>query len=65
MMERKEIVADIKACQRTQMDRVSEYRETLKHLLEVQVRPSSEFADEWRSAVIESRKVLRNKIEGE
>ena len=42
-------------------NREKKLEESLKHLLEVQVRPSSEFADEWREAVIEARRAIREK----
>ena len=62
-MERKEIEEVLRV--KKMENRIAELEESMKHLLEVQVKPSTEFADEWREAVIEARKVLRDKIGGE
>lgn len=42
--------------------RVIELEEALQHLLEVQITPSTPMHDEWRAAVADARRVIRNKV---
>jgi hypothetical protein len=41
--------------------RITELEEALLHLLEVQVKPSTDHEDEWIHATADARRVLRRK----
>lgn len=42
--------------------RIDELEQALLHLLEVQITPSTPHHDEWRAAVVDARRALRNRI---
>ena len=42
--------------------RIKRLEEALKHLLEVLVKPSTDFDEEWQEAVLEARLALRARI---
>ena len=42
--------------------RIAELEDAVMHLLEVQITPSTPNVDEWEVALIDARRVLRNRL---